>query len=117
MVRGEGKDVDGQPVGPQEASARFIVFQDDAELLRQAADHEFLAKLASNAGGKFQKAEELPRFLQDLLRAPFSQDKPKIEAWPDWRQTALTGFRIGVMLLFIGLLCLEWLLRRFWGMV
>jgi uncharacterized membrane protein len=117
VVRGSGKDVDGQPIGPQEATARFIVHQEDAELLRQAADHDFLAKLASNAGGKFFHAEDFPKFLKDLQRLPLPQAQPKNEYYPDWRQSTLSGFRIALLLVFVGLLCLEWLLRRCWGMV
>jgi uncharacterized membrane protein len=117
VVRGEGKDVDGQPIGPHEASARFIVFQDDAEMIRQAADHDFLVRLASATGGKFQKAEELPRFLHNLLNSPLGQSKTKVEWLPDWHQSTSSGFRIGLLLAFVALLGLEWLLRRYWGMV
>src|SRR5262249_36733112 len=66
VVHGEGKDTDGQVI-TGDTSARFLVYQDTAELARQAADHEFLARLAAAAGGKAFRAEELPRFLQEML--------------------------------------------------
>jgi uncharacterized membrane protein len=117
IVKAQGKDVDGQAIPPQETEARFLVFQDDTELLRRAADHEFLSKLAAATGGKAYKAEELPRFLQELQKQPVPQAKPKAELWPDWRQNNLSGFRVAFLLLFIGLLSGEWLLRRWWGLV
>jgi uncharacterized membrane protein len=116
VVKGQGKDFDGTPIQGT-ASARFMVYQDDAEMVRRAADHEFLGKLAHAGGGKFYKAEELARFLQDLQKQPLPQAKPKTQAWPDWRRNTLSAFRVGIFLLFAGLVCLEWLLRRFWGLV
>jgi uncharacterized membrane protein len=115
-VRGQGKDVDGQPVTGT-ASARFVVYQDDAEMVRRAADHEFLIKLANAGGGKFYKAEELGRFLQELQKTPLPQAHPKAELWPDWRNTNRSMFRMILLALFVGLVCLEWFLRRIWGMV
>ena len=53
-----------------EATARFLVYRDDTELLRQAADHDFLTKLATAGGGKFYRADELPKFLRELAERP-----------------------------------------------
>lgn len=116
-VRARGKDADGQPLGPVEASARFIVYEDDTELSRRAADYGFLTRLASATGGRFRRADELPRFLQELQQAAPSASQAKAEYWPDWRETGRSGFRVIVFALFAGLLCGEWLLRRWWGMV
>ena len=85
--------------------------------MRRAADHEFLSKLAAATGGKSYKAEELSHFLQELQNQPVPQAKPKAEVWPDWRQNNLSSFRVAFLLLFIGLLSCEWLLRRWWGLV
>src|SRR5207302_8333789 len=83
-VHGEGKDTDGQAVSG-DASARFLVYQDTAELSRQAADHEFLARLATAGGGKADRAENLPRFLNELRTQPLPQgQRAKTEVWPDW---------------------------------
>ena len=49
VVSAAGKDADGQEV-KGEASARFIVYQDEAELARRAANHDFLKRLAARGG-------------------------------------------------------------------
>jgi uncharacterized membrane protein len=117
VVRGWGKDAEGQPIPEGTATSRFLVYENEAEMARPAADHLFLTKLAGAGGGKFHKAEELTKFLKELQKSPLHQAKPKIDTWPDWRSKTLSGFRVGFFLLFVGLLCLEWFLRRHWGMV
>jgi uncharacterized membrane protein len=118
VVRGWYKDEKGQEIGGGEpARTRFLVYQDNSELMRRAADHDFLAKLANAGGGKFFPAEELPPFLKDLQKLPLPQGGPKANLWPDWRRHTLSGFVVTFFLLFVGLLSTEWLLRRRWGMV
>jgi uncharacterized membrane protein len=128
VVRGHGKDHDGSEVSG-EATARFLIYQDEAEMARPAADHEFLTRLAQAGGGTFHRAEELPRFLEELRALPPPQSRPKAKLWPDWRRSppsssvrdqvaALAGS--GILLafvLFVGLLSVEWGLRRYWGLV
>jgi hypothetical protein len=116
VVRGRAKDADGQDV-TGEATARFLIYQDDAEITRRAADHEFLARLANAGGGKAFRADELTRFLRDLQKQPPAQAKQKTELWPDWRQSTRAGFSFLFFLLFTLVLSLEWFLRRCWGMV
>jgi len=117
VVKGAGLDSDGKPISG-EASARFLVYQDTAELARQAADHEFMARLAAAGGGKTFRAEELPRFLQELRGQPLPQQaRARTELYPDWRRNRLSLFLPGFLLLFVTLLGLEWFLRRSWGMV
>src|SRR5205823_3205855 len=110
-------------------AVRFLVFHDDAEMTRQAADYEFLSKLATEGGGKFHQADELKQFLHDLPNVPLAQLRGKAKLWPDWKRTpvsfsgrdqaaALAGSGIlACFLLFVGLLCGEWFLRRYWGLV
>jgi uncharacterized membrane protein len=117
VVRGRGKDVDGQPIEPAETAARFLVYEDDAEMVRRAADPEFLAHLANAGGGQAHKAEELPAYLRELQKQPIPRLKPKADLWPDWRRTNLSGFRVGILILFVALLSVEWALRRWWGLV
>jgi hypothetical protein len=130
VAHGSGKDADGKPLDNlAPAKARFVIYQDDAEMTRQAADHDFLAKLASAGGGKFHQADELRSFLKELTSMPLPQGKQKARLWPDWRRhpasssagdqfLALAGSGILVCFLFFVLvLCLEWLLRRLWGLV
>lgn len=106
----------GEPM-KETAKARFLVFQDTAELSRQAADHNFLAKVAGAGGGKAYRLEELPKFLQDLRDAPLPAGKAQLKLYPDWRRGETTGFLPGFLLAFVALLCLEWFLRRSWGLV
>jgi uncharacterized membrane protein len=117
VVKGHGKDPAGNPIPEDKAAARFLVYQDDAEMVRRAADHEFLAKLANSGGGKLHKPEDLTNFLKELLKTPLPQARPKTEMWPDWRRNSLSPFRVFFLLAFSFVLCLEWLLRRYWGLV
>jgi uncharacterized membrane protein len=130
VARGWGKDADGKPLdGLAPAKARFVVYQDNAEMSRQAADHEFLTKLAHAGGGKFHQAEEFRQFLKDLETQPLAQGKPKARLWPDWRRNppsravadqAVTLVSSGILacfMLFVSLISLEWFLRRYWGLV
>ena len=103
--------------GGEPTRTRFLIYQDDSELMRRAADHDFLAKLANAGGGKFHPAEELPHFLQELQKTPLPQGSPKANLWPDWRRQNFSGFLVVFFLLFVGLLSAEWFLRRRWGMV
>jgi uncharacterized membrane protein len=116
VVRGKGKDTDGQAVSG-EASARFLIYEDEAEMVRRAADHDFLSKLAHAGGGEFHRAQELPDVLMRLQKQPLPQETPKLELWPDWRRNTLSGFLVGFFFAFVAVLSLEWGLRRFWGLV
>jgi uncharacterized membrane protein len=130
VARGWGKDVDGKVLDNlTPAKARFVVYQDETEMTRQAADHEFLTRLANAGGGKFHQAEDLRQFLKDLESQTLPQNKPKAHLWPDWRRNppsrtvndqlgalASSGI-LACFMLFVGLLCLEWFLRRSWGLV
>jgi len=116
VVTGKGKDTDGADISG-EASARFMVYQDEAEMVRRAADHDFLKKLAATGGGKFLRPEELPGFLEDLRNQPLPDDRPKTASWPEWKSNRLSWFLVVYFLLFVALLSLEWFLRRRWGLV
>jgi len=130
VARGWGKDNDGSALDNlPESRVRFIVYQDEAEMARQAADHEFLDKLAYAGGGKMHAPEDLKKFLTDLANTPLAQNKAKSRRWPDWKRApgsassgdqlrALTGSGILVCYLcFVAALCTEWGLRRYWGLV
>ncbi len=115
-VRGKGKDADGSEVSG-EATARFLVYRDDTELLRQAADHDFLTKLATAGGGKFHRAEDLAKFLKEMADRPATDGKAKPTYYPDWKRRETGALRPLVLLAFVGLLGIEWGLRRYWGLV
>jgi len=123
-VTGKAIDVDQQPVSGN-ASVRFLVFQDESELQRQAADHDFLGKLAAAGGGPAQpfRIDELPDFLKKLKAASLPNQRVKVQHYPDWRQKSeapryLPPLFLPIWLgLFVLVLGLEWGLRRWWGMV
>jgi uncharacterized membrane protein len=121
-VQGEAKDpTTGEDVRG-EASARFIVYTEDLEMTRRAADHEFLRKLSAAGGGEFHRVEDLPVFLEKLRHDPLARARPKMRRWPDWADTqrdprAPSPFRIGFFVLFVAVVSGEWLLRRRWGLV
>jgi hypothetical protein len=115
-VQGSAKDTDGTAIESQ-AEARVIVFQDDTELLRPAADHDFMARLAQAGGGDAKLADELPEYLEKLAGKPLPGAGHKIRYLPDWRTTQLGAFPPTLFGLFVLLLGMEWGLRRWWGMV
>jgi hypothetical protein len=116
VARGQGKDVSGSEVSG-EASARVIVYDEDLELARPAADPEFLRKLASTSGGEAFRIEQLAEFLNRLAEQPLERGTPKMELRPDWRTTARSPFLIFFFVLFTVVVGLEWALRRWWGLV
>src|SRR5262249_29115451 len=117
IVHGEGKDPSGEIVSGV-ASARVIVYDDDLELTRRAADHDFLKKLATAGGGQFHRADagELADFLRKMLAQPTGQGKQRLELYPDWRTTNRSPFFVGLLVAFVVLLGAEWVLRRRWGL-
>jgi hypothetical protein len=115
-VSGEGKDVNGDTVSDT-ASARFMVYDDDLEMTRRAADHEFLKKLSPAGGGEFHLAKDLGPFLQQFQKQPLDKKRSAALQWPNWRTTKLSPFFVLFFLVFVAVLSGEWLLRRRWGMV
>ncbi len=116
VVKGSAKDADGSTIAG-EATARFLAFQDDTELLRPAANHDFLTRLAQAGGGAFHMVDELQRFLEQLPKSGTGNAAPKLKYIPDWRSSTLGVFPPMLFLIFVSLLGCEWGLRRWWGMV
>ncbi|HEY7158828.1 MAG TPA: glutamine amidotransferase [Gemmataceae bacterium] len=116
-VRGEAKDPATGETVQGEQSAHFIVYDEDIEMTRRAADHDFLKKLAAAGGGDFHRVEELPAFLRRMQTEDLARNKPKLTLRPDWRTTGRSSFLMIFFVLFVTLLSVEWLLRRRWGMV
>ncbi|HZV04199.1 MAG TPA: glutamine amidotransferase [Gemmataceae bacterium] len=116
-VHGKAKDPASGEVIDGESSAHFIVYDEDIEMMRRAADHDFLKKLASAGGGDFHRIEELPAFLRRMQSENLERNKPKLILRPDWRTTGRSSFLMIFFVLFVTALSVEWLLRRRWGMV
>jgi hypothetical protein len=121
----------GKPVSANRAVSRFLVYDDDLELRRPGANPEALAKLARKSEGRHRPAteENFADLLQELRNKPLPQASPKVDLWPDWKRnppsrafddqlTTLLGSGIFLcFILFVSFVCLEWYLRRRWGMV
>jgi hypothetical protein len=116
IVKATGLDSSGEQV-TGEATARFLAYPDVSdEMLRVAAEHHFLERLAQAAGGRGYALEDLPRFLEELTGQSLDIVKPKPRFVPDWRRNHSKGFLPGWLVLFVALLAAEWGLRRMWGM-
>jgi uncharacterized membrane protein len=130
-AKASGKDLDGSPLDDRPATAKFLVYAEDLESLRPAADHEFLKNLAAAGGGTAYVGGEdrMSDFLERLLAEPLLPSRARAELWPDWRRTPVgdsageqlaalwTSGLLLAFFLFVMLLSLEWFLRRRWGMV
>jgi hypothetical protein len=95
------------------AEARFLVPDQDLELDRPAAEPGLLAQLAEMtkpAGGAALAAEELPHLLKRLAEKPPELKQEviaKVTYWDTWP----------FFLAFVGLLSVEWFLRKRWELV
>lgn len=130
-VEVNAKDADGTLLTKEGVTARFLGYAQDKEMLRTAADHDFLAKLADLSGGRFFQADErqLAQLLDEIVAQKLNQPSARVHHWPDWRRLPASdsvGDQVNLLwnstalacfLLFSALLCCEWYLRRRWGMV
>ncbi|MCS7237445.1 MAG: glutamine amidotransferase [Thermoguttaceae bacterium] len=94
----------------EEATARFLVVEEDIELGNPAADPTLLQLLATATGGEVVRPEEFGRLLNRLsqqaaqMEATLEVRQPLWDRWP-WLTTVLC------------LVSLEWFFRRRWGLV
>ncbi len=131
VIEARATHPDGTKVDDRPGTAKFLAYAEDLETLRPAADHEFLKKLAAAGGGTAYLGGEdkLVEFLDGLLAQPLLPSRARAEVWPDWRRTPVSdglGDQVAALwssgllacfVVFVTLLCLEWWLRRRWGMV
>lgn len=129
VIDGTGKEADKDVKASKDAY--FLVADDNIEMLRPAAEHETLVKIAAASDGRFHLAQEAALLeLLDELRNQASRDaRQKTTHWPDWQRLPpsdhvrdqLAGlwnsFAIAGFLLFVLLIGCEWTLRRLWGLV
>jgi uncharacterized membrane protein len=128
-VVARGKD--GKRLGTRPATARFIVYEDDAEDRRQGAEPENLERISRKSDAVYKAASEanFTQFLEQIGKKRLAQEGSQGESWPDWKRnppsrsledqagTLWASGVLGFFLLFVTLVCLEWFLRRRWGMV
>ncbi|MSQ94755.1 MAG: hypothetical protein EXR98_09390 [Gemmataceae bacterium] len=129
VITGTAED-GGQKVEVTEI-ARFLVASEDVEMLRPAAEHETLTKIAASADGRFHLAQEqqLLQYLDELKSQVNRESRLKTVHWPDWRKVPASesardqlpalwnSFALMSLLLFVALVGSEWGLRRWWGLV
>ena len=113
---GEGKDANGETV-TGDASARFVVYPEISdEMLRPAAQPEFLIALQNAANGTaldtVPRVDLLPKKLEEMKADPPKVSTPKPKPYPDWRRDRQRWFLPIVLLFFVAVLGLEWGLRR-----
>ena len=112
-----GKTTDGKEA-KGEASAKFLSYAEvSEEMVRTAADPEFLEKLATSGGGRAYRLDDLAGYLKDLKGQPLAAVKPKPRYLPSWEPKWDHRFLPTWLVAFAVLLGLEWGLRRWWGMV
>jgi uncharacterized membrane protein len=93
-----------------EARARFLVYEQDLELDNPAADRGALEGLAAMTGGKTLAPEQLPLLIEQIRKQLHDlevETQIKETLWDNWP----------FFLLLVGVLGLEWFLRKKWGLV
>jgi hypothetical protein len=98
---------DGEPVG--KASARFLIYDDDRELRRTAADLSLLRTIATESDGAYLVPEQLADYLKKLDKEIVADyvTRSELKLWDNWPY----------LLLFTFLLTAEWWLRKRHGWV
>jgi hypothetical protein len=99
---------EGQVLGT--ARSRFLVFEQDLELDGASADPAVMESLAAMTGGESVPPEQLPELLQRLAEATEELEErteTKRTFWDTWP----------FLLVLVGLLGVEWFLRKRWGLV
>lgn len=92
------------------ARARFLVIEQDLELDNASADAGVMDSLAAMTGGKSLAPEELPQALEQLGISGESlveTTEVKDNLWDTWP----------LFLLMVGILGMEWYLRKRWGLI
>ncbi len=92
------------------ARARFLVFEQDLELDNAAADAATLESLAAMTGGESLAPEQLSQLIRRLARQTEHleiKQETKSTFWDTWQ----------FFLVLVGLLGIEWYLRKRWGLV
>jgi hypothetical protein len=93
-----------------EVSARFTVFRQDLELANPRANALLMRQIAGVTEGGVRLPEELPDIFTELAEAPAeftTTEQWSASLWDSWPLLAVLA----------GCLCLEWYLRKRWGLV
>jgi hypothetical protein len=119
-IRVIGRTKDGKQAHGT-AWERFLVESTDLELDNPAADRKLLESIAEQTGGTFVgKPQEFKAFLERLATPQdelFGTDA--ISLWDTWPRLDDNGDRYipGLLLVFVGLMSVEWFVRKRKGLV
>lgn len=91
-----------------DGATRFIVDPRDLELDQPNADYETLRQIAQLTGGELLKGEDLPGFVDRLSELKL-QDLTRVTTRSLWDN-------FWFMIAFVGVLTVEWSLRKRWGL-
>jgi hypothetical protein len=93
-----------------ERTARFTVFRQDLELANPRANPLLMRQLAEATGGGVRSPEELADIFDEIRGKPAA-----FETLEQWSYTPWDKWPM--FLLMAGCLCVEWTLRKRWGLV
>jgi hypothetical protein len=108
-------EFEGQVIGM--AQGEFLVFDRDIELSNPTADLDQLGRLAAmtkEVGGRLIAPEQLDALLEELRDRPPEMD---IEVQTKWQLGDRPRDAWTLLLVLVGLLSTEWVLRKRWGLV
>ena len=97
----------GKPVASREA--RFTVFRQDLEMANPIANGLVMRQLAEETGREPQLAEDIAAIFEELLERPAVYESEAEWNWSLWDSWPM-------LLMTVGLLSLEWFLRKRWGL-
>ena len=98
--------INGQP---QQDKGEFVVEELQLEALNAVADHNLLYQLASNTGSKLYFPAQLQQLQQDILNS-----KHKAVIYSQEELTDLVDMK-WLFFLILGLVCIEWFVRKYNG--
>ncbi len=99
-------ELNGVPLGSD--SGGFVVGEAGGEFERTRMNRKLLAQLSDMTGGRFYLASEIGSMAEDLSFEEIIVQETRTYSW--WNHPAM-------LMLLIGLLTTEWLIRRYLGMV
>ncbi len=95
---------------PRTRSARFTVFRQDLELANPRANPLLMRQLAEATAGGVRLPEELPGIFEEIGARPPIFASREQWTWTPWD-------KLPALLLMAACLCVEWFLRKRWGLV
>ena len=99
----------GEPA-PRERAVRFTVFRQDMELINPRANPLLMRQIAEATPGGVRLPEELPAIFAEIAARP-----PAFETREQWSFSPWDTWPM--LLLLAGCPCMEWFLRKRWGLV